>query len=555
MLFRGQRLAVIFYILWRCIVVCSRSHVESSMEKSLIRMILQRYKQNGVVGRPVNDSRVKVVVHYGLQLIQLLGLDENKQILRTNCWTMYRWSDSLLRWNASRFGGITELRIFPHQIWTPDIKLYNFADERLQEFREGRLVVNSDGNILWIQQALFRSTCQVEITYFPFDSQVCMLEFGSMAYDKTQLDLEWWIPSGSDTPMPYVDFSDYVPANEWFTDGETERNIRHEDRVLQLRSVKRYRVRKHSIGSKKHERYYPVLRYLIRICRNPSFHLFILIVPCLLLSLLSLVVFWLPPDSAAKMMLGINIFVAFFVLLLLLARSIPSAIKNFPIIGIFFCLNMVMVTLSIFMATWVVNLFYKGNEGRPVPFWIRRFIIDGVGRLLGIRQTIPLIDKSQRSGVQIPFFSTSVNESGKNNQVEKVNNCCNDKISTNYPHCNYTAITEDNQRDGVSKYQLDASLLSKEEYLGNLSTEINYNELKKTSHDITESLQQMNIKQIKVGHKNSLGAEWRILALIIDRLFFIIYLFTLITIAALVFLKTDLPDTTLQLTNRNVVDL
>ncbi|VDQ06255.1 unnamed protein product [Trichobilharzia regenti] len=184
-----------------------------------------------------------------------------------------------------------------------------------------------------------------------------------------------------------------------------------------------------------------------------------------------------------------------------------------------------------------------------------QFIIDGVGRLLGIRQTIPLIDKSQRSGVQIPFFSTSVNESGKNNQVEKVNNCCNDKISTNYPHCNYTAITEDNQRDGVSKYQLDASLLSKEEYLGNLSTEINYNELKKTSHDITESLQQMNIKQIKVGHKNSLGAEWRILALIIDRLFFIIYLFTLITIAALVFLKTDLPDTTLQLTNRNVVDL
>ncbi|VDQ01334.1 unnamed protein product [Trichobilharzia regenti] len=166
-------------------------------------MILQRYKQNGVVGRPVNDSRVKVVVHYGLQLIQLLGLDENKQILRTNCWTMYRWSDSLLRWNASRFGGITELRIFPHQIWTPDIKLYNFADERLQEFREGRLVV-------------------------------CMLEFGSMAYDKTQLDLEWWIPSGSDTPMPYVDFSDYVPANEWFTDGETERNIRHEDRVLQV---------------------------------------------------------------------------------------------------------------------------------------------------------------------------------------------------------------------------------------------------------------------------------------------------------------------------------
>ncbi|CAH8636909.1 unnamed protein product [Schistosoma mattheei] len=518
------------------------AETESSMEKSLIRVILERYKQNGVVGRPVNNSRVKMVVQYGLQMIQLLGLDENKQVLRTNCWAVYRWSDSLLKWNASQYGGIKELRIFPHQIWTPDIKLYNFADERLQEFREGRLVVDSSGNILWIQQALFRSTCQVEITYFPFDSQVCMLEFGSMAYDKTQLDLDWWIPDGSDTPMPYVDFSDYVPANDWFTDGEAERHIRHEDRVHQLRSVKRYRVREHLIGSTKHERYYPVLRYLIRIYRNPSFHLFILIVPCLLLSLLSLVVFWLPPDSAAKMMLGINIFVGFFVLLLLLAKSMPSAIKNFPIIGIFFCLNMVMVTLSIFMATWVVNLFYKGNEGQAVPFWIRRFIIDGLGRMLGIRQIIPLIDKSQRLDPKMSFLNISINETNS--------------IQMNY-HDNYSMINDDNNQTNnfSNKKQLNHNIHLINEIVSNHINEMKHNELKQYSYHIKEFLQHINIKQIKSSHKNSLGTEWRILALIIDRLFFIIYLFTLITIAGIVILKTDLPDTTLQLINRNVVDL
>lgn len=535
---------VVLVYLFLSPVVRSRNHAEteSSMEKSLIRVILERYKQNGVVGRPVNNSRVKMVVQYGLQMIQLLGLDENKQVLRTNCWAVYRWSDSLLKWNASQYGGIKELRIFPHQIWTPDIKLYNFADERLQEFREGRLVVDSSGNILWIQQALFRSTCQVEITYFPFDSQVCMLEFGSMAYDKTQLDLNWWIPDGSDTPMPYVDFSDYVPANDWFTDGEAERHIRHEDRVHQLRSVKRYRVREHLIGSTKHERYYPVLRYLIRIYRNPSFHLFILIVPCLLLSLLSLVVFWLPPDSAAKMMLGINIFVGFFVLLLLLAKSMPSAIKNFPIIGIFFCLNMVMVTLSIFMATWVVNLFYKGNEGQAVPFWIRRFVIDGIGRMLGIRQIIPLIDKSQRLDPNISSLKISLNETNS--------------IQSNY-HDNYSMINNNNnnQFNNFSSEQQLNNIHLINEIVSNHIIEMKHNELKQHSYNIKEFLQHINVKQIKSSHKNSLGTEWRILALIIDRLFFIIYLFTLITIACIVILKTDLPDTTLQLINRNVVDL
>ncbi|CAH8470194.1 unnamed protein product [Dicrocoelium dendriticum] len=60
-----------------------------SVEKSLIRMLLNRYEQYGVIGRPVNDSKIQVVVAYGLQLFQILDLDENKQILRTNCWGMY----------------------------------------------------------------------------------------------------------------------------------------------------------------------------------------------------------------------------------------------------------------------------------------------------------------------------------------------------------------------------------------------------------------------------------------------------------------------------------
>ncbi|CAH8658959.1 unnamed protein product [Heterobilharzia americana] len=139
-----------------------------SVEKDLIRMLLNRYEQFGVIGRPVNDSKIKVDVRYGLQLFQILDLDENKQILRTNCWCMHvKWTDSLLRWNESEYGNIKTVRIFPSQIWTPDIKLYNFADERLREQREARVVVSSTGETLWLPQALFKSTCEVEISYFP----------------------------------------------------------------------------------------------------------------------------------------------------------------------------------------------------------------------------------------------------------------------------------------------------------------------------------------------------------------------------------------------------
>ncbi|KAG5443110.1 Neuronal acetylcholine receptor subunit beta-3, partial [Clonorchis sinensis] len=275
-----------------------------SVEKTLIRMLLNRYEQFGVVGRPVNDSKIQVVVAYGLQLFQILDLDENKQILRTNCWSMYQWQDSLLTWNHSEYGDIRSVRIFPSYIWTPDIKLYNFADERLKEHREARVVIQNDGSVLWIPQALFKSTCEVEITYFPFDTQVCMLEFGSWTYDKTQMDIIWWTSSDEGAQMsPFVDFSDYVPSNEWRTDGELERDVTPLERKLQIRSVKRYRRRNQTVGNQTLNREYPVLCYLVRLRRNPSFYVFMLVIPCVLLSSLTLVVFWLPPESPAKMML------------------------------------------------------------------------------------------------------------------------------------------------------------------------------------------------------------------------------------------------------------
>ncbi|VDO92074.1 unnamed protein product [Schistosoma margrebowiei] len=186
---------------------------------------------------------------------------------------------------------------------------------------------------------------------------------------------------------------------------------------------------------------------------------------------------------------------------------------------------------------------------RMIKNWIElekkaqdRYIIDGLGRMLGIRQIIPLIDKSQRLDPKMSSLNISINET---NSIQ-----IND-------HDNYPMLNDDNNQinNFSNKKQLNHNIHLINELVSNHINEIKHNELKQYSYHIKEFLQHINIKQIKSSHKHSLGTEWRILALIIDRLFFIIYLFTLITIAGIVILKTDLPDTTLQLINRNVVDL
>jgi len=60
---------------------------------------------------------------------------------------------------------------------------------------------------------------------------------------------------------------------------------------------------------------YPNLRFYIVLQRVAIFHKYILVLPCVLLSFLTLVIFWLPPESAAKMMLGIPPAICLYMLL------------------------------------------------------------------------------------------------------------------------------------------------------------------------------------------------------------------------------------------------
>lgn len=63
---------------------------EISHEDRLIKHLLKRYqRRGGVYGRPVHNHSDIVTVLFGMQLIQIMDLDEKKQILSLNVWTHY----------------------------------------------------------------------------------------------------------------------------------------------------------------------------------------------------------------------------------------------------------------------------------------------------------------------------------------------------------------------------------------------------------------------------------------------------------------------------------
>uniref|UniRef100_A0A1I8FLR1 GPS domain-containing protein n=1 Tax=Macrostomum lignano TaxID=282301 RepID=A0A1I8FLR1_9PLAT len=237
-------------------------------EKTLIKKILLDYKTAGVVdaGRPVRRTpRMWSPCSFGLGLIQILDLDEKNQVLTIKvCGTRHSYN------------GVSEVRIPTRDVWTPDIVLYNYADERLKEPARGDDCDEHTGRVIWIPPAIYKSTCQF------------------WTYDGFKLDIQFYQNKSN------ISTDDYIQSNEW-----------HIVALPATRNVKFYPCCNEP---------YPDLTFFLFLKRNPEFFAYLLVLPCVLLSSLTLVIFWLR------------------------LRVLPRCCWGF-----YYCLNMLLITLSTFL--------------------------------------------------------------------------------------------------------------------------------------------------------------------------------------------------------------
>ena len=166
-------------------------------------------------------------------------------------------------------------------------------------------MVESNGNVFWSPPARLRSSCKVDISYFPFDIQNCLLKFGSWTYDKSQMDMV----NISDT----VDMAAYVQSGEWEIQGT---NIRRNEVTYPISTD-----------------IYPDVTVTIQINRRILYYIINIIFPCVWLNLLSLLAFCLPPDAGEKVTLGITVLLSYSVFMLLVAESMPQTSEYLPLIG------------------------------------------------------------------------------------------------------------------------------------------------------------------------------------------------------------------------------
>ncbi|KAL3981855.1 Neurotransmitter-gated ion-channel ligand binding domain family protein [Acanthocheilonema viteae] len=345
----------------------TRSFAE--LEGQLYQDLLYDYNK---IPRPIKNSTDVLTVNLGASLIRIIDVDEKNQILTTNLWLEMQWNDSKLIWNPSKYGGITMLYIPSDRIWIPDLLLYNNAagDPDVTIFTDA--LVAYDGRVLWQPPAIYKSFCPIDVTWFPYDSQQCEMKFGTWSYTGYYVDLKQLpqdqVISGIDkygqnveTMKIGMDLSFFYQSAEWD--------------LLSLSSARHSVLYISCCGPEK----YVDITYYFVLNRKTLFFTCNLIVPCFLISLLTTTVFYLTDH---KITFSISILVTLTVFFLVLIDIIPPTSLVMPMFGRYLITTIILVSLSIVLSVITVNFRFRSGSAYRMSPWIHKFFLNFLPKIL-----------------------------------------------------------------------------------------------------------------------------------------------------------------------------
>ncbi|XP_076625417.1 nicotinic acetylcholine receptor alpha4 isoform X1 [Colletes latitarsis] len=325
--------------------------------------------------RPVVNTSDVLRVCIKLKLSQLIDVNLKNQIMTTNLWVEQSWHDYKLRWEPKEYGGVHMLHVPSDHIWRPDIVLYNKTTNVLARSADGNFEVTlatkatiyHQGLVEWKPPAIYKSSCEIDVEYFPFDEQTCVLKFGSWTYDGFKVDLRHMDEKSKSNVVDVgVDLSEFYMSVEWD--------------ILEVPAVR-------------NEKFYTCcdepyldITFNITMRRKTLFYTVNIIIPCMGISFLTVLTFYLPSDSGEKVTLSISILISLHVFFLLVVEIIPPTSLVVPLLGKYLIFAMILVSISISVTVVVLNVHFRSPQTHKMAPWVKRVFIHILPRLLAMRR-------------------------------------------------------------------------------------------------------------------------------------------------------------------------
>lgn len=139
------------------------------------------------------------------------------------------------------------------------------------------------------------------------------------------------------------------------------------------------------------------ITYRLHIRRKKLFFTINLLIPTVLISFLSVLVFYLPTVAGEKVALSISILLTLNVFLLLVSKLLPPA-SDLPLIGRFLLFTFLMNLVSIVVTVITININFRSPKTHTMPRWIHRIFLDFLPVVLLMRRPKKVKRRPFRSG-------------------------------------------------------------------------------------------------------------------------------------------------------------
>ncbi|XP_059145926.1 neuronal acetylcholine receptor subunit alpha-7-like [Physella acuta] len=239
----------------------------------------QKVTQNKLSPLPTGRT---VNVLFKVCLVQVSQVLESKQTIDTQLYFEMSWDDKDLAWDAQNYSNWSFVSLPSGQFWHPEVFAMNTDTDSDNSYllpQPNTVLLTSNGVMLYRLLTSITTFCNFDLTYYPFDTQSCSIVLGLYGEGVTVL-VE---PSILNESALVFDLKTF--QGEW-------------EKISTSFEVKASLI----------EMPYLVLSVSIR--RATLYYILCVVIPMVVTSLLTLVVFWIPPDSGEKMSFMVSIYMS-----------------------------------------------------------------------------------------------------------------------------------------------------------------------------------------------------------------------------------------------------
>ncbi|KAL4232893.1 Neuronal acetylcholine receptor subunit alpha-7 [Mactra antiquata] len=287
--------------------------------------------------RPIANQSDPVDISFGLSLINIVNLDVVQEVLYASVVLNLSWNDTELGWDPTSYGDLQSIQLPQGDVWTPNIILKNSQSGASGlGYAALNVKVWNNGTVEWFPSETFAAICNINVKYFPFDTQTCPLTFIAYGYLPSEVILSG-VPGG-------VDIGDYETSPIW-TLVSTSYSVEVQDDDVKI-------------------------VFNIELKRKALFTVISVILPVLMLTFLNLCVFFVPCTGGEKSGYSVTIFLSFAVFLTLVEATMPPTSSPISLLSVYMIIMTAESTVITIITQIMIRCSTFDEKKTIIPHWL-----------------------------------------------------------------------------------------------------------------------------------------------------------------------------------------